>query len=149
MQQEARILKQQRMACSVVRLALAATYLSAVADRFGLWGGPGTPGVVWGAMAPFLAYTAQVNSFLPASMAPFLGWTATVFEVGLALALSAGVRVRLTAAASGALLLSFAVAMMISFGIKAPLDYSVFTGAAASFLLAAFSPPDTGRASAD
>ena len=28
-----------------LRIALSASYLSAVADRFGAWGGPGSPGV--------------------------------------------------------------------------------------------------------
>ncbi len=31
-----------------LRIALAAGFLSAAADRVGLWGAPGTPGVAWG-----------------------------------------------------------------------------------------------------
>ena len=37
-----------RFAATALRVALAAGFLSAVADRFGLWGMPGTPGVAWG-----------------------------------------------------------------------------------------------------
>ena len=40
-----------------MRMALAAGFLSAVADRFGLWGPIGTPGVSWGGFAKFLDYT--------------------------------------------------------------------------------------------
>ncbi len=40
--------------------ALAAGFLSAVADRFGLWGPTGTPGVAWGGFDPFLVYTRKL-----------------------------------------------------------------------------------------
>ncbi|HBL44992.1 MAG TPA: DoxX family protein, partial [Planctomycetaceae bacterium] len=36
-----------RLALWFVRLALAASFLSAVADRFGLWGAVGTGEVAW------------------------------------------------------------------------------------------------------
>ena len=68
-----------------LRIALAAGFLSAVADRFGLWGPPGTPGVGWGAFAPFLDYTGQLLWFLPAGLVPAAGWAATVLEVALAI----------------------------------------------------------------
>jgi hypothetical protein len=41
---------------------------------------------------------------------------------------------------SGLLLLSFALGMVTGLGIKAPLDYSVFSAAAAAFLLAFWEP---------
>ena len=44
-----------------LRIALAAGFLSAVADRFGLWGPPGTPGVAWGNWSEFLDYVAALN----------------------------------------------------------------------------------------
>lgn len=47
------------LAAVFLRLALAAGFLSAVADRLGLWGPPGTPGVAWGGFGPFLAYTGR------------------------------------------------------------------------------------------
>ena len=120
-----------------LRFALAAALLSAVADRFGLWGAPGGSNVAWGDFPVFVAYTAQVNSFLPAGFAPVLAWASTVLELILGVALIVGFRLRIAAAASGALLLSFALAMTISFGVKAPLDFSVFTASAGAFLLAA------------
>ena len=39
------------------RLALGASFLSAVADRFGLWGPYGAKNVSWGTFAHFVEYT--------------------------------------------------------------------------------------------
>lgn len=47
-----------------------------------------------------------------------------------------GLRPRLVAFGSAALLALFGTAMAISFGIKSPLDYSVFSASAAALLLA-------------
>ena len=55
------------VAAIFLRLALAAGFLSAVADRFGLWGPPGTPGVAWGGFDRFLAYTGKLLWYLPPS----------------------------------------------------------------------------------
>lgn len=118
-----------------LRLALSVSYLSAVADRFGLWGAPGSPGVSWGNWQNFLAYSNSVNGFLPPSLGNVLAAVATALEVILPVLLLIGYKTRLASVASGLLLLLFAVAMTISFGIKAPLNYSVWTAAAASFLL--------------
>ena len=46
-----------------LRCALGTAFLSAVADRFGVWGAPGQPGVAWGDFAHFQIYAAQVNAF--------------------------------------------------------------------------------------
>src|SRR6478609_8284990 len=67
-------------ACWVVRLALAASFLSAVADRLGLWGPPGAAGVAWGSVPKYEEYVAQLNSFLPAGLVPVVGWAATACE---------------------------------------------------------------------
>ncbi len=122
----------------ILRWALAVTILSAVADRFGLWGPPGTTNVAWGDWPHFVAYTAKVNGFLPAVFAPALAVIATGAEGLLGLALILGVFPRPVAWASAALLGLFAVAMTLSFGIKAPLNYSVFVDAAAAFVLGAW-----------
>lgn len=122
-------------AARLLRVALAATYLSAVADRFGLWGAPGAPGVVWGDWSAFVAYTALLNPWTP-GLAPVLGVVATAAEVLIAVALIAGFALRRTALASAALLAAFVIGMLAGVGLKAPLDYSVFTALAASLLLA-------------
>jgi hypothetical protein len=54
----------------VLRVALGATFLTAVTDRFGVWGAPGAPQVAWGDFAHFLRYAAQVNAFLPPALIP-------------------------------------------------------------------------------
>jgi uncharacterized membrane protein YphA (DoxX/SURF4 family) len=118
------------------RLALGVGFLSAVADRFGLWGPHGAHNVAWGSFAQFTAYTASVNCFLPAAWAPFLAVASTVFETGFGIGLVLGLRTRWSAIGSGALLAVFALAMTVSFGIKRPLDLSVFAASAAAFMLA-------------
>ncbi len=123
-----------------LRIALAAGFLSAVADRFGLWGPPGAPGVAWGDWQPFLEYVAALNWFAPEPVIPLLAWTATVAEAVIALGLLVGWKLRWFALAGGLLLLSFAVTMTIALGIKATLDFSVFAASAGAFLLAALSP---------
>ena len=49
----------------VLRLALGFSFLSAVADRFGLWGAYGEPNVAWGTFDRFVAYTGQLSWFAP------------------------------------------------------------------------------------
>ncbi|MGH9762325.1 MAG: hypothetical protein ACREDR_24355 [Blastocatellia bacterium] len=44
------------------RFALGASFLSAVADRFGLWGPYGAKNVSWGNFAHFAEYTGAVNT---------------------------------------------------------------------------------------
>jgi putative oxidoreductase len=117
------------------RVALGASFLSAVADRFGLWGAPGKPGVAWGDFQHFAQYAGMVNSFLPARVIPAVAWAATIAETTFGLGLVLGIYKRVVTLGSAALLLMFALAMSISFGIKAPLDYSVFSASGAAFLL--------------
>lgn len=118
------------------RVALGAGFLSAVADRFGLWGGPGARHVAWGDFAHFLEYTRTLNPWLPARWIPALGWLVTITEIMLGVALVAGVARRLVAALSGTLLLAFAVGMTVGTGVKTALDASVFAAAGCAFLLA-------------
>jgi putative oxidoreductase len=117
------------------RIALGAAFLSAVADRFGLWGAFGKPHVAWGDFAHFTHYAGMVNSFLPARVIPAVAWTATIAETVFGMGLIFGIYMRVMTLGSAALLLLFALAMTISFGVKAPLDYSVFGASAAAFLL--------------
>ena len=69
------------------RLALAAGFLSAVADRFGVWGPPGAAGVAWGDFASFTAYAATINPWSPPALVPALAWIATLAEIALAILL--------------------------------------------------------------
>lgn len=121
----------------LLRLALGAAFLSAVADRFGLWGSYGEPGVAWGDFARFTAYTATLNWFAPAALIPALAWAATIAEVALGIGLILGLYTRASAFLSGLLLLLFAAAMAMALGVKAPLNYSVLSAAAGALLLSA------------
>lgn len=103
-----------RWIASLLRLPIAIGFLSAVCDRLGLLGKPGTPGVAWGDFANFIAYTAQVNSFMPAATIPVLAVAATVCETVFGIALLLGWRIRWFALGSAALLFLFATAMIIS-----------------------------------
>ena len=122
-----------------VRLAIAAGFLSAVADRFGGWGPAGTPGVAWGNWASFAAYTGKLTGWLVTDpgFTQVMAVGATVLEFGLGVLLLVGYQTRLAALGSGLLLLSFALSMTISAGsLKQALDYSVYAASAAAFLLA-------------
>jgi uncharacterized membrane protein YphA (DoxX/SURF4 family) len=118
----------ERLAVAYARLALGAAFLSAVASRLGLIGHH--------TFADFEAYTAEVNSFMPAFTIPFLARAATVLELGIGLGLIVGLAPRTFAFAAAGLLALFGTAMAISGGIKSPLDYSVFSASAAALLLA-------------
>jgi uncharacterized membrane protein YphA (DoxX/SURF4 family) len=119
-----------------LRIALGTSFLSAVADRFGLWGGFGQPNVAWGSFARFIAYTATLNWFLPKAMIPALAIMATCAEVLLGLCLIVGWQTRVAAWGAGILLTTFAITMAAALGFKAPLDFSVFSAAGGAFLLA-------------
>lgn len=115
-----------------LRIALSVTMLSAVADRFGLWG----KNSAWGNWENFENYTKQLTFFLPESLSVFSAYTATFFEILFPLMLIFGFKTKIAAFGTGFLLLIFALSMTIALGIKAPLDYSVWVGCGASFLLA-------------
>jgi putative oxidoreductase len=119
------------------RLAIGTILLSAVSDRFGLWGAHGTANVAWGDFSHFTMYTAQVNAFLPSAFAPALAVLSTIAEASLGIALIIGIWTRGAAIGAALLFALFGIAMTISFGVKRPLDYSVFTDCAAAVFLAA------------
>jgi putative oxidoreductase len=115
------------------RIALGVAFLSGIADRFGLYWGRN---VGYGDFEGFVRYAARVNSFMPESTIRFLAWAATAAELFFGIALVLGLWTRWVALGSAGLLVWFGVAMGISFGIKSPLDYSVFSASAAAVLIA-------------
>src|SRR6516225_4433655 len=56
------------------RFALGASFLSAVADRFGLWGPYGAKNVSWGNFAHFVEYTGKVTALFPSSSTVSFAW---------------------------------------------------------------------------
>ncbi|WP_326835227.1 DoxX family membrane protein [Amycolatopsis rhabdoformis] len=136
------------VATVLARLALAAGFLSAVADRFGWWGPPNTGQVGWGTFAAYIDYTHSLSPYVPDGLTGAAAWAATAAETVVGLALLAGVLVRWSAWAATAVLVVFAVSMGLFLGWEAPLSASVF-GAAAAALLLALSPVDSFPFSVD
>jgi putative oxidoreductase len=130
----ARTASWERQGILYVRIALGSAFLSPVADRFGLLGKHAS----WGNFTNFTRYVAQVNSFMPAFTIPVLAWAATAAETTLGILLILGIWPRWVALGSSILLFLFGTAMAISFGIKSPLDYSVFSASAGALLLSLF-----------
>ena len=124
-----------RLGILYARTALGTAFLSGIADRFGLYAGRN---VGYGNFDGFMRYTAEVNSFMPPATIPFLAWAATAAELFLGIALILGIWPRWVAIGSALLLVMFGIAMAISFGIKSPLDHSVFSASAGSVLLALY-----------
>ena len=117
-----------------LRLSLSAGYFSDVADRFGVW--PKRMST-WGNWNNFIDYTHTLMPFLTREMANIAGLVATLIEIFLAVLLLTNYRTSIFSRISGCLLLTFGICMAVFINIKAPLDYSVFIAAAASFALAA------------
>lgn len=115
-----------------MRFAISIGFLSAVADRFGLWNKEIS---VWGNWDNFLDYTQLINPWIPNPFIPTIAVMATVAEIVFAVFLIIGFKTELFAKLSGFLLLLFAVSMTFSTGIKGAFDYSVFSASAAAFAL--------------
>lgn len=115
-----------------LRLAISVSMLSAVADRFGFWG----KNSAWGNWENFENYTKQLTFFLPESLSTFSAYSATFLEILFPFMLILGFKTKIASYGIGSLLLIFALSMTVSLGVKAPLDYSVWIGSAAAFLLA-------------
>ena len=119
-----------------LRVALAAAFLSAVADRFGAWGSYGALNVAWGDMTHFMIYAGKLNPWFPKAVIPAVAWFVTGVETLLGATLLLGIETRRASQVSGWLLLAFAIGMTVGTGMKSALNASVFTASAGAFLLA-------------
>ena len=115
-----------------LRIAISLGFLSAVADRFGMWSKEVS---VWGNWDSFLKYTELINPWFPNSMISTIGILATTAEILFAICLIIGFKTELFAKLSGFLLLIFALSMTFSTGIKGAFDFSVFTASSGAFAL--------------
>ena len=115
-----------------LRLSISLGFLSASADRFGMWPKESS---TWGNWDGFLDYTQVLNPWFPNALIPIIGATATAAEIVFAFFLILGFKTELFAKLSAILLLIFALSMTFSIGIKSAFDYSVFTASAAAFAL--------------
>ncbi|HZR28893.1 MAG TPA: hypothetical protein VFA71_08935 [Terriglobales bacterium] len=117
------------------RVLIGLAFCLSVCDRFGLLGKNGASGISWGDFSHFIAYTQQVNSFLPATWAPLLAWLATVCETTLGLLLVSGLLASPAELAATLLLLLFGSAMIASLGVTSQFYYAVFVLACGAFYL--------------
>ncbi|MFZ0786831.1 MAG: DoxX family protein, partial [Candidatus Acidiferrales bacterium] len=101
-------------------------------SRFGLWDGT----LDLKHFARFLEYAGEVNSFMPRAAIPFIAWAATAAETSFGILLILGLWPRWVSLGAAILLAMFATAMAVSFGLKSPLDYSVYSASGAALLLA-------------
>jgi len=138
-----RAMNWERAGVLYARVAVGTAFLSAVASRFGLWDRT----FDLKHFASFMQYAAEVNSFLPKAWIPFVAWAATIAETSCGILLILGVCQRWVSLASAVLLAMFGTAMAISFGIKSPMDYSVFSASAAAVLLALYGFTQDGKQS--
>ncbi|HZR28865.1 MAG TPA: DoxX family protein [Terriglobales bacterium] len=122
----------ERMGVLYARIAVGAAFLSAVGGRFGLW----DRAFDLKHFANFLEYAGEVLSFMPRAAVPYLAWAATICETSFGILLILGLWTRWVALGSAILLAMFATAMAISFGLKSPMDYSVYSASGAAVLLA-------------
>src|SRR5690349_10144914 len=113
-----------------LRVSLAAGFLSAVADRFGLWEPFGQGN--WGGMGPFADYTHQLVPFASGLLLTVVVWAATATEATLGVLLLTGWRPKLVGAATCLVLIVFGTAMAVSLGLESTLSYSVFSAASAA-----------------
>ena len=102
-----RNLKLLDLSALALRLALAASFLSAVADRFGIWESLENRACRGATLRTFVVYTERLTSIVPQALGPSMAWIATVAEIVLALALLVGWQTRTAAFLSGSLLLLF------------------------------------------
>ncbi len=130
----------KNVAALFARVALSASFLSAVADRFGWWGPPGAPQVAWGDFSHFTTYTALLDPLVPNALIGLLARLATLAEVAAGVLLLIGLFSRAAAAAAAGLLIVFFLTMASTLGVKTPLDYSVLSAASASLLLVLLGP---------
>lgn len=115
-----------------LRFAIAFGFLSAVADRFGIWSKEVS---AWGNWDSFVSYTEVINPWFPGFAISTIAIIATAAEIIFALCLLVGFKTELFAKLSGLLLLIFALSMTFSTGIKGVFDYSVFSASAGAFAL--------------
>ena len=130
------------LAAWYLRLALAASFAFSLADRFGLLGKHGSPGVTWGSWKSFLGSSAQLTFWLPALLRPTAAWVSTILEALLVVALLLPYRTALFGAVAGALLTAYALSLAFAYGLGISLAYSVWTAAAGACLLAAMARKD-------
>lgn len=134
-----RILEKDKTAVfNFLRITLIVGFLSAVADRFGIWGAPGKYGIAWGDWSSFVEYTQQLAPWSPEGLTPILAVIATALEVVFALCLAFGWKMKFAGYGAGILVLIFALSMSFSGGMGvflATFGMSLYSFSAGAFYL--------------
>ncbi|KXK37469.1 MAG: hypothetical protein J5I52_00155 [Saprospiraceae bacterium] len=115
-----------------LRYSVAIGFLSACADRFGMWDASLS---AWGSWPSFVEYTGVLNPWMPESVIPLVAAIVTSIELIVAICLIVGYKTELAAKVGGVLLLVFALSMAFTVGVKKVLDFSVLLAAGASFAI--------------
>ncbi len=118
----------------LLRIALGIGFLTTVSDRLGLLPA-GTRNIEWGAWDKFIDYTGTLMPFLDRPVVNIMGGIATFLEASIGILLIIGFKTRWAAIAGCGLTLIFALAMTIFLGIKAPINFAVFSTCTGSLLL--------------
>ena len=124
----------------VVAVLLAADFAGAVADRFGVFGPPGAPGVSWGNWAVFVDYTRLLLLDAPRPLAVLAAAAATATEVTLAVLLVSGWQRRWVGKGAAGLLTFYLVAMAWSVGWGEVARYALPIEIGAALLVTACPP---------
>ena len=119
----------------LLRIALGIGFLTTVSDRLGLLPS-GTRNIEWGNWDSFITYTGTLMPFLGRPAVNIMGGIATLSEATIGILLIIGFKTRYLAIASSILTLVFALAMTLFLGIKAPINFAVFSTCTGSLLLA-------------
>jgi hypothetical protein len=100
----------------VTAVLLALDFAGAVADRFGLFGGPGQSGVSWGSWHAFVGYTGSLLPWLSHPLVVVAAVLATAAEIVLAFWLVSGRWRRWAGKAAAGLLVVYGLAMVFTVG---------------------------------
>ncbi|RFZ91155.1 DoxX family membrane protein [Mucilaginibacter conchicola] len=131
-------MKKKDYAQLFLRLSIGFGFLSAVLDRLGWAGQPGTHNINWGNWQNFIAYTQMLVPWSPPSLTSILGLLATVGETVSGVLLIVGYKTKWNAMAACLLTLTFIICMVFTAGTKSVFNYSVPAVCAGAFLLSAF-----------
>lgn len=123
----------------LLRYALGITFLTPVADRLGILGAPGTGNIEWGNWNNFIDYTSTLMPVFDRPMVNVMGGIATVAELLVGICLIIGFKTKYAAIGASLITFTFIVFMTLSVGIQKPVNYGVFTAAAAGLVLSRIS----------
>jgi putative oxidoreductase len=124
-----------KVAQLLLRCALGITFLTPVLDRLGFLGPSGTGNIEWGNWENFISYASTLMPYFNRSITNVMGGIATASEFLIAIFLMIGFKTKYAALGSCLITLTFILFMATSVGIQKPINFGVFTAAAASFLL--------------